>query len=221
MPVAQKELESILASRDPKLLERVLDVGEVWFPDGADAPELAKRLTNALWRRTHSPLGRMVVPDALDDIVDTVEKKLKLDLGEGEVWSRLDAMTDELLTTDRLLTYDELPPKSKKKLEKALWLDLAGVGTAGGAAASRWMARNLLKWTKGPLWDLIKLIPRVGPVLGTIRGSAGTVAAVSGPLGVTVALLTLNHTFGPEYDRALPLLLGIGLVCRNPLVSTK
>lgn len=220
MPVAQRELESILASRDPKLLERVLDVGEVWFPDGADAPELAKRLTNALWRRTHSPLGRMIVPDALDDIVDTVSKKLKLDLGAGEVWSRLDALTDELLTTDRMLTYDELPPKSRKKLEKALWLDLAGVGTAGSAAASRWVARGLLKWTKGPLWDLIKLIPRVGPVLGTIRGSAGTVAAVSGPLGITVALLTLNHTFGPEYDRALPLLLGIGLICRNPLVNT-
>ena len=37
---------------------------------------------------------------------------------------------------------------------------------------------------------------------------------------LTVALLTLNHTFGPEYDRALPLLLGIGLVCRNPLVTS-
>ena len=220
MPVAQKELESILAGRDPRLLERVLDVGEVWFPDGAEADELAKRLTNALWRRTHSPLGRMVVPDALDDIIDTVAKKLKLDLGEGEAWDRLDALTDALLTTDRMLTHEELSAQDRKKLEKALWIDLAGVSTAGGAAASRWLARGLLKWTKGPLWDFLKLIPRVGPVLGTIRGSAGTVAAVSGPLGITVALLTLNHTFGPEYDRALPLLLGIGLVCRNPLVTS-
>ncbi|MFT5681748.1 MAG: hypothetical protein ACI8RZ_002660 [Myxococcota bacterium] len=219
MPVAQKELESILAGRDPKLLERVLDVGEVWFPEGADAPELAKRLTNALWRRTHSPLGRMVVPDALDDIVVTTAKKLKVDVGEGEVWDRLDVLTDALLTTDRMLTYEELPVKSRKKLEKALWIDLAGVSTAGSAAASRWVARGLLKWTKGPLWDLIKFIPKVGPALGAIRGSAGAVAAVSGPLGVTIALLTLNHTFGPEYDRALSLLLGIGLVCRNPLVN--
>jgi len=220
MPVAQKELESILASRDPKLLERILDVGEVWCPDGADAADLAKRLTNALWRRTHSPLGRMVVPDALDDIVDTVAKKLKLDIGTGEVWDRLDALTDMLLTTDRMLTYDELSPKSRKKLEKALWVDLAGVSTAGSAAASRWVARGLLKWTKGPLWDFIRLIPRIGPILGTVRGSAGAIAAISGPFGITVALLTLNHTFGPEYDRALPLLLGIGLICRNPLANT-
>ncbi len=219
MPVAQRELESILADRDPKLLERVLDVGEVWFPEGADTAELARRLTNALWRRTHSPVGRMIVPDALDDIVETTTKKLKLDVGEGAVWDRLDRLTDALLATDRMLTYEELPTKSRKQLEKALWVDLAGVSTAGGAAASRWMARGLLKWTKGPLWDLIKIIPKVGPVLGTIRGSAGTVAAVSGPLGITVALLTLNHTLGPEYDRALPLLLGIGLVCRNPLAN--
>lgn len=220
MSVAQKELQSILAARDPRLLERVLDVGEVWFPDGADAEDLAKRLTNALWRRTHSPLGRMVVPDALDDIIDMVAKKLKLELGDGETWSRLDALTDALLTTDRMLTHEELSDADRKKLEKALWIDLAGVSTAGGAAASRWLARGLLKWTKGPLWDFLKLIPRVGPVLGTIRGSAGTVAAVSGPLGITVALLTLNHTFGPEYDRALPLLLGIGLICRNPLATS-
>lgn len=220
MPVAQRELESILAGRDPRLLERVLDVGEVWFPDGADAEDLAKRLTNALWRRTHSPLGRMVVPDALDDIVAAVAKKLKLELGDGEVWEQLDALTDALLTTDRMLTHEELSASDRKKLEKALWIDLAGVSTAGGAAASRWLARGLLRWTKGPLWDFLKFIPRVGPVLGTIRSSAGAVAAVSGPLGITVALLTLNHTLGPEYDRALPLLLGIGLSCRDPIVKS-
>ena len=185
MPIAQKELESILAGRDPSLLERVLDVGEVWFPDGADAEDLAKRLTNALWRRTHSPLGRRGVPDSLDDIIDMVAKKLKLELGEGEIWDQLDALTDALLTTDRMLTHEELSATDRKKLEKALWIDLAGVSTAGGAAASRCLARGLLKWTKGPLWDFLKLIPRVGPVLGTIRGRAGTGAGREGARGVT------------------------------------
>ncbi len=217
MTITRQAVEQALTGRDPRILERVLDVSEVWFPDGADADELSRRLTKALWSRTHSPLGGALVPDSLDDIIDTVERRLGLTLAGVDAWGRLDALTDHMLQTDRLLSIDELPEKARKKLEKAVWMDITGVGIAGSAAGARLAARMLLKVMRGPLWDLIKFIPRVGPALGAIRIGAGKVAVVSGPLGVMVALLTLNHTFGPTYDRALPLLLGLGLAVRNPL----
>lgn len=220
MTVTRQEVQEILAKRDRRQLERVLDVAEVWFPEDADADELARRLADALWWRTHSPAGQTLLPNALDDLVDKYERKLGLDLGEGDVWRRLDRLTTEMLPTERVLSVDELDPETRARLEKAIWLDLTGVSAAGSSAAARWAARTLLKWTKGPLWELIKLIPRVGPVLTTIRIGASRVAAVSGPLGIFIALLTLNHTLGPNYDRALPLLVGIGLVCRNPIANT-
>ncbi|MFT4974205.1 MAG: hypothetical protein ACI8S6_000087 [Myxococcota bacterium] len=220
MSVTRQELQEILTRRDPRQLERVLDASEVWFPEGSDGAELSRRLVDALWWRTHSPLGKAVLPDALDDLVERYERKLGMELGVGDAWQRLEALTAHMLPTDRALSVEELPEDARKKLEKALWLDMAGVSLAGSSAGARWAARTLLKWTKGPLWDLIKHIPRLGPALGTIRIGAGKVALVSGPLGITVALLTLNHTLGPDYDRALPLLLGVGLVSRNPVANT-
>jgi len=220
MAVTREELQEVLSKRDPRQLERVLDASEVWFPEGADGAELARRLVDALWWRTHSPLGKSLLPDALDDLISRYEKKLDLDLDEGDTWSRLESLTATMVPTDRALSVEELPDEARKKLEKALWMDMAGVSVAGSSAGARWAARTLLKWTKGPLWELIKHIPRLGPALGAIRTGAGKVVAVSGPLGITVALLTLNHTLGPDYDRALPLLLGVGLVCRNPVANT-
>ena len=226
MSVTRQEVQDQLATRDPRQLERVLDVAEVWFPEGADADELARRLVNALWWRTHTPIGQAVLPYTLDDIVELYIRKLGPDIapdissGGGDVWRRLDLLCHKLMTSERLLSVDELPEPARKKLEKSVMLDVLGVTTAGGSAASRWAAKALLRWTSGPLWDLIKLIPRVGPILGSIRVGAGRVAMVSGPLGVTVALLTLNHTLGPNYDRALPLLLGINLVCKDSPANT-
>lgn len=220
MSMTRQEIQEQLATRDPRQLERVLDVAEVWFPEGADVQELSRRLVDALWWRTHTPLGQTLLPNSLDDIVDLYARRLSLDLGEGDVWRRLERLAHHLMPSDRILSVDELPPEARAKLEKRVWLDLVGVSAAGTSVGARWMARTLLSWTSGPLWDLIKLIPRIGPTLGVIRVGAGRVAAVSGPLGITVALLTLNHSLGPRYDRALPLLLGIQLVNRDPLVNT-
>lgn len=220
MTVTRDALQQTLSTKEPRQLERVLDAAEVWFPDGADGEELARRLVDALWWRTHSPLGKTILPDALDDVLDRYAQKLDVALGDGDAWARLESLTAAMLPSDRVLTVDELPESARQKLEKALWMDMAGVSVAGGSAGARWAARSLLKWTQGPIWEIIKRIPRLGPTLGAIRVGAGKVAVVSGPLGITVALLTLNHALGPDYDRALPLLLGAGLICRNPLVAT-
>ncbi|RME20596.1 MAG: hypothetical protein D6798_20110, partial [Deltaproteobacteria bacterium] len=73
----------------------------------------------------------------------------------------------------------------------------------------------LLRRRRGPVWDLLPRVPTVGPVFAGIRRGATTIARVSGPVGVALALLSLNLAFGAEDDRALPLLLGIGLLVRE------
>ena len=85
---------------------------------------------------------------------------------------------------------------------------------AGTAAASHVVARLVSGLLATPLFRLLPLIPRIGPVVVALRGTAATVSLVSGPLGVVLALWSLNRTLGPTWDTALPLLLGVGLVLR-------
>lgn len=219
MSVSRAEVESTLASRDPRVLAAVLDAADVRHPAGADGPELARRLAGALWWRSHSPAGQVLAPDTLDDMVDRTARRLDLDLGKGDAWVRLDALTARLLPGDRAVSVDDLDPAARQKLAHCIAAELFGTGAAGTAFGARWIARLLLGWTKGPLWDLLLLLPKVGPILLAVRGGAGTVAAVSGPVGVLLALLTLNQALGPRYDKALPLLLGAGLACRNPVAE--
>ena len=40
---------------------------------------------------------------------------------------------------------------------------------------------------------------------------------VAPPVGIGLALLSINGALGPEYDRALPLLLGVGLLRRRSI----
>jgi len=218
MTVTQQQVADTLRGRDRKLMETVLDAAEVWYPAHASSEELAQRFAKALWWRTHSPLSQAVIPDALGDMIDHVEKKLDLSFQGEDDWERLESLTKELSPMGRAVTVEELDEPSRSRLEKAIWLDLTGLSVAGGATASRAVARWILKSTRGPLWDIVRRIPKLGPVLGAVRAGAGSVVTVAGPAAVAVALLTLNHTLGARYDRAIPLLVGLGLICRNPVV---
>lgn len=211
-------LRAALSERDPALLSAVLDSGDV-ANDGADegAAELADKLVSALWWRTHSPAGQVVAQDSLGQLVDRVSKRLGVDAGEGDDLARLAALTDALVPDNRPLALGELSPDTRKRLKRAAWGQVFGWGGVGGAVGSRLAAVRLLALMKGPVWDLLRFLPKVGPALVTLKGATGTVAAVSGPVGVVLALATLNHALGPRYDRALPLLVGAGLVLRNPL----
>lgn len=211
-------LRSALSERDPHLLAAVLDSADVAH-DGADegAAELADKLVSALWWRTHSPAGQVLAQDDLGRLVDRVGGRLGVDTGEGDPLARLGALTDALLPDNRPLDLGALSPDTRKRLRRAAWGQLLGWSGVGGAVASRLAAVRLLAVMKGPVWDLVRFLPKVGPALVTLKGATGTVAAASGPVGVVLALATLNHALGPRYDRALPLLVGAGLVLRNPL----
>lgn len=218
MPVTRDEVERALQGRDPKLIAAVLEAAEVAYDEAEDAAALAKRLTAALWWRSHSPAGQLLMPDNLDQLVDRTGKRLAIELGDGDAWARLTALTNALVDADTPVDLESLDEDTRARLSRPVWGRLAGVGGAGSALGARWAASKLLALTVGPLWDLIMLIPKVGPALIAVRTAAGTVAAVSGPLAIGIALLTVNSALGARYDKALPLLLGIGLICRNPVV---
>ncbi len=216
--VSRAALQEILAAKDAETLSAVLLAADVAH-DGPEegAARLAERLVGALWWRTHSPARHLALPQSLDALVDRVEGKLSLELGGGDVWARLEALTSRLLDRAEPVRLDQIDPAMRKKLRRVVWTQLFGVGAAGTAAGARFASLKVLQWASGPTWRLITMLPQVGPVLVGLRGGIGTVASLSGPVGVLLALVTLNSAFGPTDDEALPLLLGVGLACRQPL----
>lgn len=211
-------LQAHLARRDPALLAAVLDAAHVandGLSEGSEA--LADRLVGALWWRTHTPVGQVAAPDDLGQLVDRVGKKLTVSLPSGDTWTRLAALTDAVVPTNRPVSLHSLDDRTVRKLRRGAWAQLFGWSGVGASAASRWAAVRTLGLLKGPLYNLLVMLPRVGPVLVKVKGAAGAVAAVSGPVGIALALASLNASLGPRYDKALPLLVGVGLVMRNPV----
>lgn len=216
MTVSQTELRDRLSERDPDLLRAVLEASDVSWRDDDTAAELAARLVKALWWRTHSPAGQAVFPDDLDQLVARYAKRLDVVLPEGDAFARLQALSVAALPQhDAPLQLSELDPAVKRRLRRPVWGRLAGATGSGGAVGAGWLARRVLQGTIGPVWALLAKLPYVGPVVVAVRTGAGTILSLSGPIGIGLALLTLNSALGPRYDRALPLLVGAGLVLRD------
>lgn len=218
-PVTADAVRARLLDRDPAAMRAVLEAAQVSVPDGADGAALADRLVSSLWWRTHTPAGQVLAPDSLDQLVNQVEKRLGIDLGIGDAWCRLDRLAETLVPRDRPISVDDLDPTAKRRLKRPVWGRIAGAGTSAGSFAGGWAAKKVLLWTAGPLWDFLLALPRVGSAVFWVRNGAGAVSAVSTPLGIGLALLTLNSALGPRYEQAVPLLVGISLVLRNPVAN--
>lgn len=212
-------LRGLLAHRDPALLSAVLDAAHVahdGVQEGSEA--LSERLVAALWWRTHTPAGHLVAPDDLGALVDRVADRAGVEVGDGDTWLRLASLTDALVPGNRPVSLDALDPETVRRLRRSAWGQVLGWTGVGASAASRWAAVRTLGLLQGPIFQMLRLLPTVGPVLVKAKGAAGAVAAVSGPVGIALALASLNASLGARYDRALPLLVGVGLVLRNPVV---
>ncbi len=216
MSVTQADFRDRLSTRDPQLLRAVLEASEVSWSETDDTERLAKRLTDALWWRSHTPAGQVLMADSLDALVDRTARQLDVSLPSGDVWARLSALTAALLPPEgQPLVLEDIDPNIRARLRRPVWGRLAGATGAGGAFGARFLAARVLQWTVGPLWMVLARLPWVGPAVVAVRTGAGTVLGVAGPIGIGLALLTLNSALGPRYDRALPLLVGAGLVLRE------
>lgn len=217
MSIDRERLTEILAECPAAELAEVLRAAGMRAPADADAEALARRLTRALWWRTHTPVGALAMPDSLDDIVDRVAKRAKLDLGEGDVVTRLVALVGALAPeaegdAAEVMSAAAAHPASRRLKGGVHWGALVGTSAAGGAAGARWASFSFLRLTKGPIGRILPLLPKVGPVYVALRKGAQVVAKVSGPAGIALSLASINAALGADQDRALPLLLGLGLV---------
>ena len=213
MSVARESVQEILSGADPASLRAVLESSGISTDDSLDSEGLSQKLVRALWWRTHTPIGLFAVPDSLGKLVDRTAQRLKLPLDEAlDDWDRLDSLTEQLLTRcEGVDALHDLDPKHINRLKRSQWLAWTGASVAGGTAASGYLSQQLLRMT-APYRTLLPLIPGVGPALVAARKGVEQVARFSTPVSITLALASANQALGPEYDRALALLLGVALV---------
>ncbi|MCB9764384.1 MAG: hypothetical protein H6739_31715 [Alphaproteobacteria bacterium] len=223
MPVSREALVETLSQCPPEQLAEVLSAAGLSTRDRSDPGAMAQRLARMLWWRTHTPIGNWVAPDTLDDMLNRIERRTKLELGPGDAWARLDALARAALSEEELDLFcrgNKTPvledPVLQKKLRAGLpWGSFAGTAGAGGAAGARWASFGFLRLTAGPIGRILPLLPKVGPTYLVLRKGAQVVAKASGPVGIAMGAAAINGALGAEYDRALPILLGVAVLKRG------
>lgn len=203
---SEDELRSILISAK-------LDSPE----KNASRDEIIDIIVSAIWSSSHTPVGQLVSPHSLRDIIEELSQKLSISLSnqkglEESDLDILDEFTTQLLPTQNEISIDELPEDIQKQLKTSLTKTFLGLGTTSTSIISRLLGKKLLDILALPLLQWLKLIPKVGPILISIRGAANVVVGLSGPLGIAATLWTLNSILGPKWDRCIILILGIGLL---------
>jgi len=220
MSICQQELAERLSTREEETLRVVLGAAGMPVREGVSKEAMGRRIASAIWWRTHTPVGKIVMADDLAGIIRRIARRGKIDLPESsDDLELLEALTTALVPGEEL-QLDDLDPDLMKRLRASHWAEWMGVGTAGTAVGSKVAAATYLRWT-APVVDWLPYVPKVGPFLVGARKLSKTVVKVAPPLGIGVSLLTLNSVLGADFDRALPLLLGAGLALRNGASATE
>lgn len=212
MQITREEVVNALAGHRPEVLRGLLEAAKVRDWGAQTSRELAERIADALWWHYSTPLGYVAGRTSLDDIVDHVAGRMKIDgaLQQGDAWERLQTMTAMLVAAHGPVAFDDLDVKRREKLTRS-WIPrtLYGSGAVGGFGA-RFVGLKILKLGAGPIGRWLPLIPYVGPWFLAIRKGAGLAAMLGGPVGIALSLLTVNDALGVNYQKLVPLLLGVG-----------
>jgi hypothetical protein len=215
MAITRDQLEATLAVHDADALRLILHASDV-DPRGAETPAaLAARIADAIWWNYCTPLGYITERTSFEDIVRHLARKLQVsDRVDPDVpvWDQVSALTQALVA--------QLPPEgiSIESLDEGTRARLfpswtAPLGWGSGATSSfatRWGTGKVLALLKTPIGRLLPLLPVVGPWIGAVRAGISTVYFVTGPLGVALAVLSVNSALGTNYTRLVPLVLGVG-----------
>ena len=182
----------------------------------ANRKMLAEQLTDVLWDKTHTPIGQVLRPNTLEDIASELAQLLDIECKDKENgWAMVDEICNELLPPGKELQFEEISEEHERQLKRSVAGFIGGIGTAGSAYLSRIASLKIIQILSTPLLPLLKLIPSVGPALITIRTAAGLVFRLSGPIGILAAIWSINSALGPDWEKALRILLGVGLLRRS------
>jgi hypothetical protein len=208
----KNEFQNLLTQCTPTLLQEVLTGNGIHYPKNASTELLSQRIVDGIWKHSHTPIGELVFPNSLEEILAIYFKKLDIEYNKDDSFEKqLCTLRHEIIGNSSSVHIADLPEELKERLQRSVVPSVLGAGAAGGAAGTRWAALKLLEWTTSKWLDLIKLIPQIGPAIITIRGVAGVISKVSGPVGIALALWSLNNGFGPKWDKCLGLLIGSAL----------
>jgi len=219
MPVSRQDVVDTLAVQDPAALRAILEAAGVSPRKAQTSRELGERLTSALWWSHCTPLGLAIGRTHLDDIVRHVGRKLRVhdQLGDGDAWTQLRQLALALAVRHGPVGFGDLDPEVRKRLHPSWWppsLYAAGSGSSFGAAA---LGKVIVRVGKGPIGRLLPYIPYLGPWWGAIRRGGGAAAVVGGPLGLAFAVLSVNSALGANYQKLVPILLGLGALGPDPV----
>ena len=122
MPIPREDVLDRLASRDPDALRSIAELAGL-DTNPSDTPrQLAQRITRQLWWSYATPLGLTARTITLDEIVDHVAERLRVQgaLPAGTAWERLTAMTTLLTRPDGPgVSLDHLDAVTRQRLVRS------------------------------------------------------------------------------------------------------
>lgn len=226
MTTTREDVRSALAVQDPEALRAVLAAAGVPAWGAETSVELADRICLGLWWHSSTPvgfaMGKATKEPTLDALIDKAAKRLSVSerVVGFDAWERLDALTRALVSTlphGPGVALSDVDQEMHARL-RGHWKRTVAFGTgAGGSYGARVASGAVLGFFEGPIGRWLPLFPPIAPYVRSIRAGAGAVHAVAGPLGVALAVLSLNQALGPRYRTLLPLLLGVGALGVRPV----
>jgi hypothetical protein len=224
MSVTRADVRATLSHQPAAALRSVLEAAKVSYNDDLhdDAPGLAHKIADALWWAYCTPLGYTIDRASLDDIVAHVAKKAGLaeQARGGDAWAALGALTRAIVgQAEGGVALEDVDPSTRARLFPSVWPTLA-LGTSSGAAYGVGAVGRVVKSIGAtPIGRVLPLLPTVGPWFGVVTRGAGVAAAVGTPAAAVLAVATVNQAMGTNYQRLVPLLLGVGALRAEPVVD--
>jgi len=218
MPVTRQDVVDALAAHPADSLRAVLE--EARFDAGQEAEsarDLAERIAKGLWWTYGTPLGYLAGRTTLDDIVDQVARKLKIDgaLAGLDAWERLDSLTGLVVRKHGPQALEDLDPQVRARLTPH-WKRTAAFASGATGSAGAWVVGSGISAVAGTrIGALLPYIPRIGPWIRRAYTGGAIAATVGGPAAVVLAVLAANQAMGTNYHRVVPLLLGVGALGRG------
>lgn len=222
MPIVRADIEAALASHEPAALRIVLEAAEIHPRDAQTSRELAARIADALWWHYSSPLGYLADQTTLEAVVQHVARKLGVTRAvdaDEDGWSQLEKLTHAMFQSlpDNGVSLLDLDEVSREKVQPS-WVPTVGLGVgSGGSVGTAWMSGKALGFLKGPIGRLLPLIPPIAPYYKLLVTGLGTVRFVAWPLGIALAVLSVNSALGANERKLVPLLLGVGALGPQPV----
>jgi hypothetical protein len=220
MPVRRPDVVAALAIHESEALFAILEAARV-APRGAQtSDELATRIADALWWYYCTPLGYLADRTTLAHIVRHVARRLRVSVSDDtDAWTELGQLTGGLgrLVGARGVSLDDLDTQARARLQPS-WMPTAASATGATASVTAAAAGRAIVWLGGtPVGRLLPYLPTVGPVFRVIHKSGSVAALVGGPLGIALSVLSLDQALGTNYQRLVPLLLGVGALGPRPV----